>query len=127
MRDVEDLQVPHTTVAAGQHLLNGVTTGTIFGAVTDDNGNGRRVSFRVCLMPDLGTNLFCVTAAMQKGVSTFFRPTNPRVELGDVLISMQTCGVDDATGKPMCSIEGTLGGGVGGQMVLGRASDGLAI
>ena len=43
MCDVDDLQVPHTIVAAGQHLLKGVTTGTIFGAVTDDNGNDRRV------------------------------------------------------------------------------------
>ena len=47
MCDVEDLQVPHTIVTAGQRLLEGVTTGTIFGAVTDDNGNDRRVSFRV--------------------------------------------------------------------------------
>ena len=126
MCDVEDLQVPHTIVAAGQHLLKGVTTGTIFGAVTDDNGNDRRVSFRVVLVPDLGTNLFSVTAAMQKGVATLFHPANPRLESGDVVIPMQTCGVDDATGKLMCSIEVKLGGGAGGQMVLGRALDGFA-
>ena len=47
MCDVGDRQVPHKIVAAGQHLLKGVTTGTIFGAVTDDNGNDRRVSVRV--------------------------------------------------------------------------------
>ena len=92
MCDVEDLQVPYTVVAAGQHLLKGVTTGTIFGAVTDDNGKDRRVSLRVVLVPDLGTNLFSVTAAMQKGVATVFHPANPRLEWGDVVIPMQTCG-----------------------------------
>ena len=70
--DVEDLQVPHRVVAAGQHLLKGVTTGTVFESVTDDNRNDRRVSFRVVLVPDLITNLFSVTAAMQKGVATLF-------------------------------------------------------
>ena len=125
--DVEDLQIPHTVVVAGQHLLKSVTTGTIFGAVTDDNGNDRRVSFRVVLVPDLGTDLFSVTAAMQKGVATLFHPVNPRLESWDVVIPMQTCGVDDATGKLMCSIEVKLGGGAGGQMVLRRAPDGLAL
>ena len=38
---------------------------------------------------------------------------------------MQPCGVDDTTGKLMCSIEVKLGGGAGGQMVLGRAPDSL--
>ena len=127
MCDVEDLQVPHTTVAAGQHLPKGVKTGTIFGVVTDDNGNDRRVSFRAVLVPDLGTNLFSVTAAMQKGVATLFDSAKPRLESRDVVIPMQTCGVDDATGKLMCSIEVKLGGGAGGQMVLGRAPDGLAL
>ena len=100
MCDVEDLQVPHTVVAAGQHLLKGEATVTIFGAVMDDNGNVRRVFFRVVLVPDLGTNLFSVTAAMQEEVATLFHPANPRLESGDVVIPMQTCGVDDATGKP---------------------------
>ena len=108
-------------------LLKGVTTGTTFGAVTDDNGNDRLVSFRVVLVPDLGTNLFSVTAAMQKGVTTLFHPTNPGLESGNVVIPMQTCGVDDTTEKPMCSIEVILRGGAGGHMVLGRAADGLAL
>ena len=99
MCDIEDLQVPHKIVAAGQHLLKGVTTGTILGAVTDDTGNDRRVSFRVGLVPDLVTNLFFVTPAMQKGVATLFHPTNPRLGSRDVVIPMQTSGVDDATGN----------------------------
>ena len=126
MCDVEDLQVPHTIVAAGQHLLKGVTTGTILGAVTDDTGNDRRVSFRVDLVPDLGTNLFSLTPAMQKGVATLFHPTNPRLGSGGVVIPMQTSGVNGATGKLMCSIEVKLEGSAGGQMVLGRAPDGFA-
>ena len=80
MCDVEDLQLPHTIVAAGQHLVEGVTTGTMVGAVTADNGNDRRVSFCVVLVPDLGTNPSSVTAAMQKGVATLFHPANPRLE-----------------------------------------------
>ena len=47
MCHVENLQVPHATFAAGQQFLKCVTTGTIFGAVTDDNGNDLLVSFRV--------------------------------------------------------------------------------
>ena len=42
-------------------------------------------------------------------------------------IPIQSCGVDDATGKLMCSIEVRLGGSAGGQMVLGRALHGLAL
>ena len=125
--DAEVLHVPHTIVAAGQHLLKGVTTGTIFGAVTDDNGNDRRVFFCAVLVPDSGTNLFSVTAAMQKEVATLFHPANPRLESGGVVIQMQTPGVNDATGKLMCSIEVKLGGGAGDQMVLGRAPDGFAL
>ena len=65
MCDVEGLQVPHTIVAAGQHLLKGVTTETVFGAVANDNGNDCRVSVRVVFVPDLGTNLFSVIVGMQ--------------------------------------------------------------
>ena len=50
--DVENLQIPHTIVAAGQHLLKGVATGTIFVAVADDNGNEQSVSVRVVLVPN---------------------------------------------------------------------------
>ena len=104
MCDVEDLRVPHTIVATGQHLLKGETTGTIFGTVTDDNRNDRRVSVRVVLVPDLGANLFSVTAAKQKGVATLFHPAaNPKLESGDVVIPTQTCGVDDGP-KNSCAL-----------------------
>ena len=64
---------------------------------------------------------------MKKGVATLFHPAKPRLKSGDVVILMQTCGVDEATGNLMYSIEGKLGAGVGGQMVLGQAPDGLAL
>ena len=80
MCDVEELRVPHTIVAAGQNLLQGVTTETICGAVTDDSGNDRLISFRVIVVPGLGTNLFSVTAAMLKRVEKLFHPTNPKLE-----------------------------------------------
>ena len=44
-----------------------------------------------------------------------------------MVIPMQTCGVDDATGTLMCSNEVELGDGTGGQMVLERAPDILAL
>ena len=87
MRDIDILSVPHTIVAAGKHLLKGVETGIIFGAVTDNLcGNALHVSFRVVLVPGLGTNLFSVTSAMQKGVASLFNADNPRLESesGDV-------------------------------------------
>lgn len=127
MDDVEDLRVPHTIVAAGHHLLQGVATGTIFGTVADDRGNDRQVSFRVVLVPGLGTNLFSVTAAMSKGVATLFHPDNPRLESGDVILPMETHGVDATTGKVMCSIKVKLGGAAGGHMVLGDAAEGVAL
>ena len=64
---------------------------------------------------------------MQKGVATLFHPTNPRLESGDMVFPMQTCGVDDATGKLMCSIEVELRGGAAGQMVPWRAPDGVVL
>ena len=95
MRDVEELRVSHTIVAAGQNLLQGVATGTICGAVTDDSGNDRLISFRVIVVPGLGTNLFSETATMLKGLTTLFQPTNPRLEKNGVVVPMQQLRVDD--------------------------------
>lgn len=127
MRDVEDLRVPHTIVAAGQHLLHGVATGTISGTVTDDGGNDLPVSFRAILVPGLGTNLFSVSEAMLKGVATVFHPEKPRLESEDVTVPMQNLGEAAATGKLMYTIRLKLGGGTGGQQVPGCAPAGLAL
>ena len=127
MRDVEELRVPQTVVAAGENLLQGVATETICGAVTDDSGNDRLISFHVIVVPRLGTSLFSVTTAMLKGLATLFHPTNPRLEKYGVAVPMQQLGVDDTTGKVMYSIKVRLGGGTGNQMVLGDHPDGLAL
>ena len=76
----------------------------------------------------MGTNLFSVTSAMQKGVASLIYPDNPRLEseTGDVVIPMESYGVD-ASGKLVCSIEVQLGGSAGGLMVPGNAPDGLAL
>ena len=68
-----------------------------------------------------------MTAAMSKGMATFCHPLNLKLESGDVVIPMQTCEADDETVKRMCFMEVNQGGGAGGQMVLGRASDGLVL
>ena len=109
MRDVEERRVPHTIVAAGQNLLQGVATGTICGAVTDDSWKDRRISFRVIVVPGLGTNLFSVTTAMLKGLATLFHPTNPMLEKDGVVVPMRQLGVDDTTGKVMYSVKVKLG------------------
>ena len=127
MSDVQDLRVPHTIVAAGQHLLQGVATGTISGTVKDDGGNDLPVSVRAILVPGLGTNLFSVSEAMLKGVATIFHPENPRLESEKVKVPMQNLGVAAATGKLMYTIRLKLGGGTGGQQVPGCAPAGLAL
>ena len=126
MRDVEELRVPHTIVAAGQNLLQSVATRTICAAVTGDSGNDHLMSFRVIGVPGLGSNLFSVTAAMLKWVATLFHPTDPRLEKDGVVAPILQLGVDDTTGKVMYSIKVKLGSGAGDQMVLGDNPDGLA-
>ena len=38
MRDIDDLRTPLPIITAGRHVLHGVTTGVLFGTVTDDAG-----------------------------------------------------------------------------------------
>ena len=126
MRDIEDLRIPLPIIAAGQHVLHGVTTGGLFGTVADDSGHDRQVSFRVVLVPGLGTNLFSVTAALSNEVASLFYPENPRLESRDVVVQMKIRGVDD-TGKITCSITVKLSAGDGGRQTLGEDPDGLAL
>ena len=97
-----------------------------FGTVADDSGHNRQDSFRVVLVPGLGTNLFSVTAALSNEVASLFCPDNPRLESGDVIVPMNIRGVDD-TGKITCSITVKLGAEDGGRQTLGEAPDGLAL
>ena len=126
MRDFEDLRIPLPIIAAGQHVLHGVTTGVLFGTVADDSGHNRQVSFRVVLVPGLGTNFFSVTAALSNGVTSLFYPDNPRLESGVVVVPMKIRGVND-TGKITCSITVKFCAGDGGRQTLGEAPDGHAL
>ena len=126
MRDIEDLRIPLPIIAAGQHVLHGVTPGGLFGMVADDSGLDRQVYFRVVLVPWLGTNIFSVTAALSNGVAYLFYRDNPKLESGDVVVRMKIRGVDD-TGKITCSINVRFGAGGGGPQTLGEAPGGLAL
>ena len=123
MRDVEDLRIPLPIIAAGKHVLHGVTMGVLLGTVADDSGHDRQVSFRVVLGPGLGTNLFSVTAALSNGVTSLFYPDNPGLESGDAVVPMKIRGLVD-TGKITYSITVKLGAGDGGRQTFGEAPDG---
>ena len=58
------LDVPHAIVAAGQHVLHGVATGTVQGTVIDDGGRERYFALQAVVVPGMGTTLFSVTEAM---------------------------------------------------------------
>ena len=77
MTDYSILPVPHTIGTAGQHVLQGVATGTVRSTISYDGGLERVVSFHVVVVPGMGANLFSVTGAMRKGVATIFIRTNP--------------------------------------------------
>ena len=80
MSDYCVLDVPHTIVAAGQHVLQGVATGIVQGTVIDYGGRERNFCFQAVVVPGVGVNLFSATEAMWKGVSTIFHPHKPRME-----------------------------------------------
>ena len=60
MNDYSVLDVPHAIVAAGQHVLQGVATGTVQGTVFDDGGRERNFFFQAVVVPGMGANLFSV-------------------------------------------------------------------
>ena len=49
-------------------------------------------------MPVMGSNLFPVTEALWKGVSTSFHPHKTRMELDDIVLLMKLLGTDEKTG-----------------------------
>ena len=54
--------------------------GIVHGPMTDEEGNQQYVSLRLVVVSGLGINLFFVTTAVQRGVTSLFHPTNPRLE-----------------------------------------------
>ena len=107
------LDVPHAIVAAGQHVLHGVATGTVQGTVIDDGGRERYFALQAVVVPGMGANLFSVTEAMWKGVSTIFHPHKPRMEFDDIVLPTNLLGIDEKTGKLLYSIKVELGSGPG--------------
>ena len=77
MSDYCVLDVLHTVVAAGQHVLQGVATDTVHGTVIDDGGSERNFYFQAVVVPGMGANLFSVTEALWKGLSKSFTRTSP--------------------------------------------------
>ena len=110
MSDYCVLDVPYTIVAAGQHVLEGVATGTVQGTVIDDDGLERFFFFQAVVMPGMGANLFSFTEAMWKGLSTIVHPRKPRMEFDDIVLPMTLLETDEKTGKLLCSIKVELGG-----------------
>ena len=54
MTDYSVLSVIQTIVTAGQHVLQGVATGTARGTISDDGGLERVVSFHEVVVPGMG-------------------------------------------------------------------------
>ena len=96
--DYSVLSAPHNIVTAGQHVVQGVATGTVRGTISDD-GLERVLSFHAVVVPGMGVNLFSVTEAMRKGIATIFHPDKPRLEVHDIVPPMNRLGADARTGK----------------------------
>ena len=99
MRDYEHLQVPHQIVAAGKHTLYEVAGGTINCTIPDDGGNKRGFFFRAIIVPGLRTKLFSACLAMLEGTAALSYHDKPRLEKGDLVVPMETLGVDATTGQ----------------------------
>ena len=104
LTDYSVLSVPHIIVTAGQHVLQGIATGTVRGTISDDDGLERVVSFHAVVVPGMGANLFSVTQAMRKGVATICHPDKPRLEVDYIVLRMNILGADEGTGQLLCSI-----------------------
>ena len=76
MSDYFVLDVPHTIVEAGQHVLQGVATGIVQGTVIDDGGRERNFSFQAVVVSVMGANLFSVRQCGREFLS-FFTRTSP--------------------------------------------------
>ena len=69
--------------------------------------------FQAVVVPGMGANLFSVTEALWKGVSTIFHPHKPRMEFKNIVLPMNLLATDEKTGKLLCSMKVQLGGGPG--------------
>ena len=100
MRDYEVLKQPHLIVTAGEQVIEGKAKGTIIGTFNDQHGKKRPVSFSAIAVPGLGRHLFSPVVALEMGVATIFDSTQPRLEMGDVIVPLKRLGNDTT----LCSV-----------------------
>ena len=89
MMDYKALDEPHKIFTAGDHVLEGMGTGTVHGTVKDGHGRKTAINFSAFVVPGLGRNLFSVHTAVTKGVVTVFDSVNPRFEIGNTVIPLK--------------------------------------
>ena len=90
MMDYKALDEPHKIFTAGDHVLEGIGTGTVHGTVKDGHGLKTAINFSAFVVPGLGRNLFSVHTAVTKGVVTVFDSVNPRFEIGNTVIPLKS-------------------------------------
>ena len=128
MDDSKVLIVPHLISPAGGHVLKGVAATPVHGTVIDDGGNKQYICFNSVLVPGLGTNLFSVIAAMQKGGASPFVQKNRRFKKEDsAVLPMQELGVESTAGERLGSMDVGVGHGVNTPLVLGVITGSLAM
>ena len=59
--------------------------------------NERNFAFQAVVVQGMGANLFSVTEAMWRGVSTIFHPHKPGMGFGDIVLPMNLLGTDEKT------------------------------
>ena len=89
MMDFKALDESHKIFTAGDHVLEGIGTGTVHGTVNDGHGCKTTINFSAFVVPGLGRNLFSVHTAVTNGVVTVFDSVNPRFEIGNTVIPLK--------------------------------------
>lgn len=79
--DFAELEQPHRIVTVGKHVLEGIATATVTGAVTDQDGKQHQVALSSIVVPGLGRHLLSVAAASTIGAVTIFNSVQPHLEM----------------------------------------------
>ena len=77
------LEKPHKIVTAGRHVLQGITTGTVSGAIADMKGNRHQVDLAGLVVFGLGHHLFSASQAAKTGLATII-DSRQRLEQGQL-------------------------------------------
>ena len=85
MADYKELEQPHKVITAVKHILEGVETGTVKGAVTGKDGHQQHVGLADIVVPGLGQHLFSATAAVDTGAVTTVE-AKLRLEMGGITL-----------------------------------------